>query len=394
MSNSLISADRRLDQSTTSSAALIITRPPEILCVLKIAAGSATDTTATYVTFDSHPRSKHPDGAAFIFHRSLTAAAFYLSDLLQYDPQLLADPALHWQAQLLAQYSAHAFVAKPDGPTLSPDAERILVDASLEVLKLKAEIAEIREVNRTLESDSNSLLQENARLESRVEDLEDLNSRMSRKMDTIKQRQKTSSTGSAHATSGRSALGSLYAFPPLDRPSKSSIDWPPAPSPYATYTSTSSTLLSTIRPSAKGKLPLRAHNRPDIDDESFAAQVQLEWQDEEEHGDDYYLMSLRIQRRFEEEDRQLRSQMQHLMDITPKTFDCGICMESLPEDVVARVGSCGHSFCRYVPVSSGIHLLLNSTITQAMSPSVSAVEAYRTPVPDSVSNVRCRAWHR
>ena len=94
----------------------------------------------------------------------MTSAARYLSGLLQYDPQLLADPALHWQAQLLAQYSAHAFVAKVDGPTLSQDAERLLVDASLEVLKLKVEVAELREAHKTLELESAGLGEENARL--------------------------------------------------------------------------------------------------------------------------------------------------------------------------------------------------------------------------------------
>ena len=27
-------------------------------------------------------------------------------------------------------------------------------------------------------------------------------------------------------------------------------------------------------------------------------------------------------------------------------FDCGVCMDTLPEDSIARIDPCGHSFCR------------------------------------------------
>ena len=68
--------------------------------------------------------------------------------------------------------------------------------------------------------------------------------------------------------------------------------------------------------------------------------------EEAEDGATGSALALQIQRQYEEEDRQLRSQMQQLIDSTPATFDCGICMDTFSEDVVARIELCGHSFCR------------------------------------------------
>ena len=77
---------RRLQQVESSAVALVLTRPPEIVSVLRI----ATDQSPVFVTFDSHPRQDHPEGAAFVLHNTLESAAAYLAELLKVDQSTAA----------------------------------------------------------------------------------------------------------------------------------------------------------------------------------------------------------------------------------------------------------------------------------------------------------------
>jgi hypothetical protein len=53
-----------------------------------------------------------------------------------------------------------------------------------------------------------------------------------------------------------------------------------------------------------------------------------------------------LQRQFEEEDRQLRTQSQNLKAQAPSMFECGICLSEETEFMVFRFEPCGHPFCR------------------------------------------------
>lgn len=57
-------------------------------------------------------------------------------------------------------------------------------------------------------------------------------------------------------------------------------------------------------------------------------------------------LAMRLQSEFNDEDEQLRVQLEKLQAVAQVTFACTICMEDVPEDFVARVNGCGHSFCR------------------------------------------------
>ncbi len=270
-----------------------------------------TDLKPVIVTFDSHPRSKHPDGAAFIFHPTLNAAASYLSDLLQFDPQLLADPSLQWQAQLLAHYSAHMFVAK-DLPTSSSEFLDTLVTASLEVLALKAEITELKSRNRMLESDAKHLTAENAQLEARIEDLEEDNRRHIRR-----------ATLSGPTPGVKSSLSST--------------------APRQNH-GPSNSITQSVAPSSKGTLIFRTTELEE-DDELFATRIQLEWQ---EQVDDGAKLAFQRKKEYEEEDQLLRSQFESLKQTVPASFKCGICLEEETGFMIARIDPCGHGFCRLV----------------------------------------------
>jgi len=53
-----------------------------------------------------------------------------------------------------------------------------------------------------------------------------------------------------------------------------------------------------------------------------------------------------LQLQFDEEDRLLAAERAELAAAAQNVFDCGVCMDTLPEDSIARIEPCGHSFCR------------------------------------------------
>ena len=53
-----------------------------------------------------------------------------------------------------------------------------------------------------------------------------------------------------------------------------------------------------------------------------------------------------LQAQFDEEDRMLAAERAELADTAQHVFDCGVCMDTLPDDSIARIDPCGHSFCR------------------------------------------------
>ena len=58
-------------------------------------------------------------------------------------------------------------------------------------------------------------------------------------------------------------------------------------------------------------------------------------------------MAAILQFQFDEEDRMLAAERADLAATAQQhVFDCGVCMDTLPEDTIARIEPCGHSFCR------------------------------------------------
>ncbi|KAI9437330.1 hypothetical protein H4582DRAFT_340280 [Lactarius indigo] len=73
-------------------------------------------------------------------------------------------------------------------------------------------------------------------------------------------------------------------------------------------------------------------------DLSYARRLQSEFDSEE--------CALRLQNEFDIEDRALSAERIRLFQTVQQVFECGICMEKMPEDSVARPDPCGHAFCR------------------------------------------------
>lgn len=126
--------------------AVIITRPPEIILCIKL----ATICDDIYIIYDSHPRPVHPEGAAFTFFNTVESTASHLTTLLAIDKSLLADTSLRWQADLLSHFSAHVLMPNPLlGDPLAE--EQNMVDATVSILDLRQEVAQLRQQQQELE---------------------------------------------------------------------------------------------------------------------------------------------------------------------------------------------------------------------------------------------------
>lgn len=127
----------------------MITRPPEIISVLKI---PIQPSQCVFAVFDSHPRDKHPDGAGFVLNASVADTASYLDGLLPFDAGLVGDRSMQWEAQLLGNFSAHAYTTKSP-LTTSGELHDLVVESSMDVLKLQTQARALRNKINAVERD-------------------------------------------------------------------------------------------------------------------------------------------------------------------------------------------------------------------------------------------------
>ncbi|EIW58125.1 uncharacterized protein TRAVEDRAFT_122957, partial [Trametes versicolor FP-101664 SS1] len=330
------------------SACVIITRPPEIIVCFSIA--DAPGGTELFVVFDSHPRpEKHPDGAAFILFNAVCTTARHLAELLYFDEDILQEPDMHWHEQLLGQCSGDVFVAAEAPPNGAKWAE-IALEASLQVLRLEAQVRELQEKTQILEGEKKQIREELVGVEHEIIQMDDMlqkekekNERLKRKHAPHQPQRKTTAPAptpsQAESQHGQSGFGFR------------NFAWRPAPG--HAFSANGATRDDTT---AKGKLqgdsstarkgkPKRRHGetmrdqkKPEDEAKRSAAEsvpvpkidpivVQLQTQDDEENRD-------------------LERQMRNLQASQPKSFDCGLCLERFQEDFIARVDLCGHVYCR------------------------------------------------
>ncbi|RPD67337.1 hypothetical protein L227DRAFT_491050, partial [Lentinus tigrinus ALCF2SS1-6] len=285
----------------TASSCVIITRPPEIIACFYLARAPIE----LFVLFDSHPRPhKHARGAAFIFKNSLDSTAAYLTELLRFDDSLLSDSSIQWQAQLLAHASGEIFLAS-EWVLANAQWAEVALDASLQVLHLQARMQELESRNQTLEMDNKHLSEEVSDLEDKQQELEEM-------IEELKK-------ADGHKMNG---IHASRAEPP---PSTRAMN-PNAPqNPLGTPRSVAHGRVASPPLAAPRSGPYSPRNEEPIRVDPLAAQMQ---------------------RDFDEENKQLDRDFRRLKDTQPTFFDCGICMDRFQEDSVARVVSCGHSYCR------------------------------------------------
>ncbi|KAH9169622.1 hypothetical protein EDB89DRAFT_2098593 [Lactarius sanguifluus] len=284
-----------------SSAVVIITRPPEILACLKL----QLSTRNVFIIFDSHPRPSYPNGAGAIVSTSVEGTARRLTELL---PTVdLQDGILQWQAQLLSNCSGHVFVPHSLDTSAAALWQAVL-ESSLAQLSMQAEISDLRSQNDFQTS-------EQQRLESELKEVEE-------------------------RCLPQATLLTLPEFPSSSPTSRSF-------NPSSSKTSTSAVSRYTAgshSTSSRSAGPHDTRGSPPAplfgsDDRlSYAKHLQGKF------GEDR--APPRLQNEFDSEDRALSAERIKLSKNVQQVFQCGICMDDLPEDSVARPDPCRHAFCR------------------------------------------------
>ena len=389
----LISVLRRDLIYLDSSAVVIITRPPEILACLKLRLSFCN----VFIIFDSHPRPSYPNGAGAIVNTSLDGTARRLTELL---PSVDLQDGIHqWQAQLLNNCSGHVFVPR----TLDSSAVALwqsVLESSLAQLSMQADISDLRHQNLTLRSQNNLQVGEQKRLEINLKEIEERFQRQERAIQELR-----SSMNNAHyhhqaptpqlcssSFSTPRPPGSNNPFIVFSRDtvtshatSSHSVD-PTSPplgsnNPFNTLNRDTTTSHVTSPRSVGPSHNSRRSSPPLVDlDGSYASRMQAEFDSENRaltaeraalsrdatspatnprsagtrdthrgppaRWDDDFLYATRLQNQFDDEDRELTAEHNELFQTIQPVFECGICMEEMPEDSVARPDACRHAFCR------------------------------------------------
>lgn len=304
--------------SPPKSCSAVITKPPEIIAIFHIPT-ELPHLPSVFAIFDSHPRSaKGATGASIIFFPSLQSASSYLSELFAVDPKLLSSSGLHWQAQLLAQYAAHVFVARTvygEKPEL-----RATYHANMEVLEMRMRLNEA-------EGKIRSLTVEKTGLEAEILRLKTLAARP-------RSPQSVGNPSSMNAvTNGRSS------FSP-NRVSSSAV---PSSSRLKLDPGKAVDKQKEARPSSpKIAQSITDGKRPQHADLEFATRLQ-----HEELADEHnQMIALQLQKQLEAENRALEEQHQELQKFTQVVFECPICFDKHPQDDITRIDGCGHNLCR------------------------------------------------
>jgi hypothetical protein len=166
------SSSLQTTQAPNDVTAALITRPPEIVAILRIPLFDKTQDKSAklnkdesiYAIFDSHSRPEHPTGAGLTLLPSIAAAAQHLTALLRVNMNVRSS-ALQWEAQLMSQFSAHMLCRTE---WRNPDQERSTrlaavyeanagmlrgLEAEEEVRRARNEAAELRGKVKKLEQE-------------------------------------------------------------------------------------------------------------------------------------------------------------------------------------------------------------------------------------------------
>ncbi|KAJ6620547.1 hypothetical protein B0H10DRAFT_2215822 [Mycena sp. CBHHK59/15] len=342
-------------------AAVLITRPPEIITCLRLPI--KTDDKAVkedvFIIFDSHPRTDHPTGAGLIVNTSLDATASHLNNLLAVDTRLLADSSLQWQTQLLANFSGHFFVSKSGASNSVEDLTQAVLESSLVALGLQAEVVDLRFQNSSLARDREFLeieldeLKEKYRsVKKKLDNAPRLYSQVADQRSPASSKRSAKSSNNHQSTSGPSKFpGSISSSSPTSaleyfsspanikrsQPSHESADYLVATQLQMDHD------WERRNGASKANSASKKGRVSPSDDYMVAAQLQMDWDQAQR---DSVLKAQAKQREFEEEDSRLLAERAALQMTVQRVFDCGVCFDKHPEDYVARVAGCAHPFCR------------------------------------------------
>ncbi|KAF9234662.1 hypothetical protein BU15DRAFT_52355, partial [Melanogaster broomeanus] len=277
-------------QTAHSSAAIVMTRSPEVVACLRLR-NAGPD---VFVIFNPRPASDHPQAASVTFSTSLEQTVHRLCTILHDEKYNRARGDLNWQARLLANCSGYVFLPR----TILHDAlasEDSVIASSLAVLSLHAELSMLKLENRTLTT-------QNQRFEESVLRLEE----------ELKEEKTKAKRAQLYKPPAKITGESPATVPRLDH------SWKPASS-------------------SSRKAPLRHLTEPSTS--RLPAPNALK-------SIPTWSMLVGCKKTFDAEHIQLLTQTDQLRQTAQRQFHCGICLDDIPEDDVVHVESCGHDLCR------------------------------------------------
>ena len=310
---------------------------------------------------------------------SIEGTARWLDELL---PTVdLPDSVLQWEAQLLANYSGHVFV--PHGvETSAPTLWQAVLEASVAQLSMQAENTELRSQNESLKGEQQRLESENKEAVAHIWEQQMLIFQLQQQQQQQQQFRSSSESleYSDHSVAPPSQFSSLARQSSTRSSSKASISTlnPFGPDPSSAGSSSSRPLGHLGKPTTQAPPSdrddsilsileaTRLQNEYDKEDRALRALVFPEdpythdvatdfrkckpptQAPPSDHDDSIQsiLEAMRLQNDFDEEDRAISAQRAELAKSAQRSFECGICMEEMPHDSIARPEPCGHAFCR------------------------------------------------
>ncbi|KAF7309961.1 RING-type domain-containing protein [Mycena indigotica] len=305
---------KSLEADPRQHIAVVITRPPEIVaCTKLVIESNATESKTVFITFDSHPRPDHPDGAGYVVNSSPEAAANFLSTLLAVDEGLLADADLQWQAQLLASFSGHLFAPKAGPVNTLTGMTKALMNSSLSTLRKQAEVN---------------------RLHSRIEKLMRDREFLLTQLDNARTREVETNQEQMQPTPSPARASSHVSPPSWDT------------SATVQQRARASPVTNDFVESASGRHP--ETSTPELSDFLLAQQMQMRLdmasivEYDSSPSPPRRESSGSTQRRHSN----IRRPQDARQSIRRRTFRCPLCLEDAPEDDVALLSNCPHQLCR------------------------------------------------
>jgi len=287
-------------------------------------------------------------------------AAAYLSDLFAYDENLLNDPSLQWQAQLLGYFSGHILLPLKEEPSTTDillESSMALLSSYADVAREKARISELCEKVNELERQHRFLEERTKHLERcRREDYEQYQKNIN---SYVRERKKEYNQASSQ---GRRNFFSLPTSSFLSSPqpphvqggeegrhlverlrdSKGKQSKEPG-SNHGLYSQVQS-YASAVSNNGRSDAPLLSTSSWYQNSTMPGGSANLTASTSDIDRD--LAVAVELQRKYEEEDEQLVDQREMLQRMEPDLFECLICFDKYPQDSVARVGGCEHQFRR------------------------------------------------
>ncbi|KAH7320373.1 hypothetical protein B0J17DRAFT_621772 [Rhizoctonia solani] len=382
----------RFDDNSPGPRAVCMTRPPEVISVMHIPITRSTNNdrppwladhraTSIYLIFDSHPRSNHPHGAAIHVFPSQRRedVAQYLMDLFQVDQEIINDPSLEWTAQLFGQLSYHLLAPIKSGENLDVYALNMrILEADHNCSSVEDKLRAVEAEARLLRTQVFEIEQEAARLSFNTQriqhEVQHLKIQLARECRPPPSEQAgrspwfsiggqiSESSGSKDRGKGRDNAASWQASPARKEanefPSKladnykredsngslnrRSGDTGGSRSSANTRTSNAASLQYSqqggtvsrpppVHTPALPKIPGSARRQKTAAEIEEARSLEL---------------ALRLQQEFDHETSQITLGEALAKSMEQRQFECMICMETCPDEDIARIDGCEHSCCR------------------------------------------------